>query len=97
MWTGVLSSVAVKERRGGRGRLEEGGPFRRTAPEHVSMCRQESLLRRAVCACHGHVLGKRADYRTLGSEGGPGHGGHLGAWPDLPVFCSSPSGPFHRA
>lgn len=79
------------------GEAEEGGPFRRTAPEHVSMCRQESLLRRAVCACHGHVLGKRADYRTLGSEGGLGHGGHLGAWPDLPVFCSSPSGPFHRA
>lgn len=28
-----------------------------------------SLLRRAVWACCGHILGKRADYRMLGSEG----------------------------
>lgn len=69
MWTGVLSSVAVKERRGGRGRLEEGGHL---DGRHRSTCLcadRESLLRRAVCACHGHVPGQEGRLQNAGLRG----------------------------
>lgn len=94
VWTRLLSSFAEEKRQGGWRRLRRDG-----AGVCVHVPTGVGLPRRAVWACRGHILGERAACRTLGSEGGQGHGGRLGTQPDPmssalapPVPLTAPEG-----
>ena len=97
MWTSVLSSVAVKERRGSWRRLWRKGGLLDGRYRSMCLCadRNEPAEEGSLGMLWAHP-GHEGRLQNAGLRG-PGHGGHLGTRPDLPVFCSSSSGPFHRA